>query len=141
MGVHKAIWFLYDLLISITTFVLTHFFGRSIESNGPFSYLKGYKFSDVKKLSPDTIDFYGYKAAKNVIITFCGIIFLLYSVFFCCNFRPLYIVTILNNPFLTLISGILFLVLLDSLFPVLLFHLLNLLVKMKRNHIFKPVKF
>lgn len=141
LSFHRIRRLIYDLFISFIILILKYSFGRSLEPSDPFSYLKGYSWIDLKKLSIDSIDFYGYKTAKNVIVTFCVLTLLFYSLFFYFNWYPLYIVTILKNPFLTLITGILFIVILDNCPPRLLFHLLNFLIGKKRKQMFKSIEY
>ena len=77
-------------IIDILTYVLKIMFGRTLEkdnlSDGVFSK---YRKESLKKLSQDSIDLLGYKAARSVIVLFCSLTVILsvlsYKILYPCH--------------------------------------------------------
>ena len=113
---------LIDLLIS----ALKKIFGRTLEEEDFLSYLREFKSSDLKRLSTDTLDIFGYKASKNLIILFCGIVICLALIeHLPDNDKGGYLNYISKSQFLLIIHAIFSLWVLDVCIPKLIFHLIN----------------
>ncbi|MDH4220442.1 MAG: hypothetical protein OEW23_16925 [Candidatus Aminicenantes bacterium] len=119
-----------SILINLIPFILKKIFGRTLdESKSITSILKGYKRTDLKKLSTENLNIFGYKASKNVIIMFCILVFLAYIGWSFFGLKSSYFSSIFSHPFLAITHTILLLAFFDILFPEILFGIMNFLIK------------
>lgn len=125
----------YDSIIKSIKYVLNTFFGRTLDDQfNRFSY-DGYLLSDFKKTADSVLEVASYKASKKVII-----LFLVSAIIFCLTLLPtknLYIKSVLDSEFLTVIHSLLALIVLDELVPLILFYLLNKTISGRKNYLNK----
>ena len=120
------------IVISILKVILKYFFGRTIDEDPTSSSLYyGYKKKDFKKLNEDSLNIFGYKAAKPIILVFCLIVISisLYRYFF--QISAGYISYIASNNTSTIAHGIFILWFLDSIIPPVIFRIINLIIKLR----------
>lgn len=122
-------------VISSLPYILKKLFGRTIEEENLSlaSVFEGYKDSDLKKLSTDSLNIFGYKASRSLIVTFCFLVFIFYLIQYIFPFLPKYIGKIFSTNFLAITHAILFLWVLDVIIPRILFRLLNLLIRIRKK--------
>ncbi len=124
--------------INLIPLVLKKGFGRTLdESKNITSLLQGYKRTDLKKLSIETLDIFKYKTSKNVIILFCALVFLGFIVWSFSAVKISYFSSIFSHPFLAITHTILILAFLDLVFPNILFGILNFLIKWRAKLLVK----
>lgn len=130
-----------NLKISFLLWIINSIFGRTIDENtGSPAFLEGYKKENLKKLSTDSLKIFGYNAARRVIILFCAITAISFVIFFFFDFKNEYLKKITSNNFLALTHTIFALWILDVVMPVLIFYLINLMIKIKKKIIFHKFK-
>jgi hypothetical protein len=117
----------------LVRFCLRMIFGRTLKSENPTmaNLVEGYKKQDMVLSKVDSLSIFGYEASKRVILTFCFLMIIFYSLFFTVNFKPLFIVQILKNSLLSLVFTIFVLEILNTLIPNILLSLLNFIIKLK----------
>lgn len=122
-------------VISACPYILKNLFGRTIEEENVrlASVFEGYKDSDLKKLSTDSLNIFGYKASRSVIITFCFLVFIGYTIQYLFHPWPKYIVKIFSSNFFAITHTILFLWVLDVISPKILFRFLNFLIRVRKK--------
>jgi branched-subunit amino acid ABC-type transport system permease component len=104
-------------------------FGRTLEKDDSSDgYLRGYQSGALKKLNEDSLNIFGYKAAKSVIVTFCLLVVLASYVAFNSSEIGEYLECVSQNNFLLGIHGLALVWFLDTVIPNLLFRLLNGLI-------------
>jgi len=74
---------------------------------------------------PEKWDLFGFKAPLWPITFFCAFHFILYVIFWLENYKPKFVITLLENNFLTVIYTILFLVMLERFLPKILKFFIN----------------
>lgn len=130
-------------LLKFTLFVLKKGFGRSFEM--PENSLKGLAFKydarDMRFLSTNKIEFFGYKASINVIVTFCFLVVLGFTVAHVFGYTSDYVDTVAASPLLALCFSILVLAVLDNMLPMLIFRLINWLIDLRLNTMMKKIRF
>lgn len=89
---------------------------------------------------PEKGDLFGFKAPLWPITFFCAFHFIFYVIFWLKNYKSEFIVTILENNFLTVIYTILFLVILERFLPKILKFLINKTSQLYFNLSFKRIK-
>lgn len=111
--------------------VLKQVFGRTLEPNDTIAaFLQGYPPDSLKKLSEDTLNLFGYRAAKPVVVLFSAIVAGIASVRFLGGAESFgYLGYITSNVLLTSVHAILLLWGLDALVPALLFRIMNHLIR------------
>lgn len=127
------------LLINLIPFFLKRGFGRTLDTSKtgiPF-FLEGYKRTDLKKLSTENLDIFGYKASKNVIILFCILVSLAYIGWSFFGLKSRYFSGIFSHSFLAITHTILLLAFFDVLFPEILFRIMNFLIKWRARLLVK----
>jgi len=119
-------------IVSIFKFSLYHIFGRTLDTKSDtFSYMTGYKKEDMKKLSTESLDILGYKASKNVIVTFSFIAVVLYIFQYFYGkffgfFDKLLSINLYSVSFVILILGIM-----DDIMPRVIFNFMNLIIRIR----------
>lgn len=110
-------------------------FGRKLrKSPGSFVELSGYPKEALVLLSDDTLNLFGYKASKNVVVTFAGLVSvsaLLYTGFGAGE--SLFLKRLFSNPLFPTCIGIFVLWLMDSPMPRFLFLLLNACIRLRKR--------
>lgn len=115
---------LLGFIVSFIKAILLKVFGRTIEDEDDLSELiRGYKASSLKKLSTDSLEIFGYKAPKGIIVLYCLLV-VLYS-FFTLTETDSYLQNIADKELLILAHSIFFLWFLDFVVPPILFGLMN----------------
>lgn len=116
--------------------------GRSLE---PDEAMRGiwdnYRPEDMKLLKTESINVFGYKASKNVIITFCILIIAGYTVVKFAKFLSAWLAGIGNNSLLGFCFSILIISFLDHILPTFFLWSINSLTKLRLKLISKKVKF
>ena len=130
-----------SLTISFLTFILKTTFGRTLEEEDSFSALfHGYKKGSLKKLNEDSLNVFGYKASKPVIIVFCGTVIIISFLRYKFNISGGYLGHIASNNTLSISHGIFFLWFLDVVVPNLIFFLINGTIKLRTATIYRQFK-
>ncbi len=122
-----------ERIIDFLTYFLEKAFGRKLFSNNFSTILNGYLQEDLKKSDVDSINIYGYKASKNVILTFCILCVLLYIISMKFGFLKN---IIFNNEVLFIQWMILIFAFVDLIAPWIIFLLINRFIK-DRMYFFK----
>ncbi len=129
-------------LISITEYVLTTALGRTLEPDAAsFRYFSGYKRDALKKLNEDTLDIFGYKAAKPVIITFSIAVVLFSILRYATDTSGGYLAHISSSGLLAGLHALAALWFLDTIAPVAVFWLLNRLIRLRTKVMYLTFKF
>jgi len=127
-----------SLLVNVSIWKLNYFFGRTLDKGDSFSaYLKGYKKENLKKLSTDSLNIFGYNTARRVVILFCSLVVAGYVLYFIFGIENGYIKRIFSNNFLALTHSIFILWFLDVVMPVLLFHFINIIIKTRSKLMYR----
>jgi hypothetical protein len=125
------------LLITFFTFILKKLFGRTLEDDDMLSVLyKGYKHDAFKKLNEDTLNLFGYKASKSVIVFFSLIIIIGTFMRYNSGGSEDYLEFVGSSNFLSVVHGVFLLWLLDIVVPNGIFWIINLLIKIRLKIIF-----
>jgi hypothetical protein len=115
------------LIIGFIKFILLKVFGRTIEDEDGLSELfRGYDAHSLKKLSTDSLEVFGYKAPKGIIILYCLLV-VTYSVF-ALKIENSYLHLIADKEILILAHSIFVLWFLDFVVPPILFHIMNVVI-------------
>ena len=118
------------------------FCGRTLEPKTISKRLSGgYGPEDMKLLQTESIDFFGYKASKNVIGTYCAILLFMFAIFKIHGATPQWIKVLADNNLLSLATSILALAALDHVVPAILLRLVNLMHKARWTILLIPVRF
>lgn len=131
-----------DLFIGFNKWVLNKFFGRTFDNpKNEFSgSLKPYKREDMNLLKTEVMDIFGYKASRNVIVTFCFLILTAYSISYKFSIKSQFIQGIITNNLTLICASICSLWLLDRIFPVIFFWIINSFLRFKLKLIFIEFK-
>jgi len=130
-----------DSLVQIGQWELKVFFGRTFEPKDPFSgTLKLYVKEDMKLLQTESINVFGYKASKNVIVTFCFLILLGYTVAYKLALSSKYMDGITGNSLTVICLAIFLLWILDHVLPAIGFVFINMVIRLKLKIIFLKFK-
>jgi len=106
--------------------------GRSLEPDDPVrGFWTEYRPEDMKLLKTERIDVFGYKASKNVIVTFCVLILGSYLIAYSMGYSPQLLKGILKNNLLSFAVAVLTISVLDHILPKILFFLVNLMLKLE----------
>jgi hypothetical protein len=97
--------------------------------------------NNVPQLKTESFDVFGYKASKNVIVTFSLLILAGYTLFHFTGMSFPYLTGITNNSLLALAFGIVIISFLDHILPKIFLWLINWLNKLRWKLLFKNVKF
>jgi len=116
--------------------------GRTFEPNDPFrGILQEYRQEDLKLLKTERIDVFGYKASKNVIVTFCILLLAGYLTFNYFSYSPEWLKGIMKNTLLSFAFAVLTISILDHPLPRILFYLVNLMIRLEFRLTMKQFKF
>lgn len=125
-----------DFLGSVVSWekkVLNLFFGRTLdEGSSYFGYLEGYERKNLKKLSTESLDIFGYKASRSVIMLFCFLVVISYAIKYYFEASTPYIDSIFSKNFLAVTHSLIILWVLDVVIPLLLFHIINLTIRLRK---------
>lgn len=125
-------------VVSCLIWILSNLFGRTLDdSQNYFAYLQGYEKKSLKKLSTESLDIFGYKASRSVIILFCFLVVISYAFRYFNEISTPYLDSVFSNNFLALTHSLIILWLLDVVFPLLFFNLINLVIKARSSVAFK----
>ena len=123
---------LISALITFLRFIMKQAFGRTLEERDSISAsTRGYKREALKKLGEDSLKVVGYKAAKPVIILFCGVVIMGSLWRYSCGSNGGYLGYVASSNFLSVIHGLFLLWFLDVVIPNLLFWSVNGLIKLR----------
>jgi len=130
-----------SLIITLLINMLKSVFGRTLEVNDTLSaYYRGYRAEEFKKLTTDSLNIFGYKASKSVIVLFCIIIILVCIGKYTYGLNKYYFELIVNSEILSIIHAIFLLWILDSIVPQILFHILNLFIRFRKYIMLAKIK-
>ena len=131
---------LVSLGITFFEYLLKILFGRTLdEDDSTSSFYRGYKLSNLKKLNEDSLNVFGYKAAKHVIVIFCIIIIGGSVVRYLCGSSGGYLGYVGSSNFLSVTHGLFFLWVLDVLVPIVLFWAVNFLIWFRKQLLFLKI--
>jgi hypothetical protein len=132
MGSRDKVVGLCDLLVQIDQWILKTFFGRTFEPKDPFSgSFKIYQKEDMKLLKTEAIDIYGYKASKNVIITFASFVLIGFSVAYKYSIGNDFFNKMTANNLTMICFTLVSLFLLDHVLPFIFLKIINSLIRLK----------
>jgi len=118
--------------VDLLTFILKQIFGRTLEEDDSLStYYRGYKRAAFKKLDEDSITVVGYKTAKRIVILFCTLITMVEYYRYRSGATGGYLSHVSANNALFIIHSIVVLWILDVVVPILLFWVINGLIKLR----------
>jgi hypothetical protein len=124
--------YILSTLVGLLKWSLSSIFGRTLDDSDSIStYFSGYARENLKKLSTDSITVFGYSTARRVIILFCLLAVTIFTSYFYSSEKNKYLKAIFSNSFLSLIFSIVIIWVLDVIVPILLFHFVNSIVKMR----------
>lgn len=130
-----------DFLVQIGKWILKTFFGRTFEPKDAFSgSLKIYLKEDMKLLKTEVIDVYGYKASKNVIITFASLILIGYIAAYQLSIKSELLHKMMSNNLVMICFALFSLWLLDHAIPFILLKIINGLIRLKIKLAFMKLK-
>lgn len=130
-----------DLLIQFYKWLLKTLFGRTLEPKDPFSGgLKIYIREDMKLLKTEAINIFGYKASRNVIITFCSSVLIFYFLIYLMPIKNKIILDLAKNYLVMVCASIFLLWFLDHPLPVLIFRIINTVIRIRLKLLFMKVK-
>ncbi|MCK4820002.1 hypothetical protein KA005_29830 [bacterium] len=133
---------LYGTAIGIIKWLLRTICGRTLEQTSIKNGLwRGYSLEDMKLLKTESIDVFGYKASKNVIVTFCSLLLLGYSFIHWTPISFSWLTGVANNSLLAFAFSILLLSFLDHVLPKIFFLSINALNKRRWKTITASIKF
>ena len=128
-------------LINLSRALLKHGFGRILDEGSRTSaFLKGYKKDSLKKLSTDSLNIFGYQAARSVIVVFCLLIVVGYLIKNNLGVRWTYASNVFSNNFLALTHSIFILWFFDVIFPKVLLVVMNALIKLRTYLMFHNLR-
>jgi len=121
-----------DFSVQIGKWILKTFFGRTLEPKDAFSgSLKIYLKEDMKLLKTESIDVYGYKASKNVIITFVSLILIGYIAAYKIPIKSELLHNMMSNNLVMICFALFSLWLLDHVIPYMSLKIINGLIRLK----------
>jgi hypothetical protein len=122
--------------------LLRYVCGRTLE---PDKMMRGiwddYRPEDMKLLKTESIDVFGYKASKNVIVTFCTLLLLGYSIIHWASLSSTWLTGVANNSLLAFAFSILLISFLDHTLPTIFLWTINRLGRLRWFLLSKNVKF
>lgn len=130
------------LTIEALKFLLKLITGRILE---PDEYGRGifqkYKIEDIKLVKTESFPISGYKASKNVMISFSLFVLGMYTISYFFGFKSPYWEKITTNPLLGVCASFILLWVIDHALTRLTFHIINLLISTKYKLITMRFKF
>lgn len=130
------------LTIEVFKWMLKTTTGRTFEPDEIGRGLFGkYKIEDMKLVKTDSIEVFGYKASKNVIVTFSLTVLLVYTSCYLTGNSSPYWEKISTNPLLGICASLCLLWFIDHVLSRLMFHLINSLIAMKFKLVTMTFKF
>lgn len=118
--------FLCEYLIAFFEYILRISFRKRFDRrHGPFA---SYRKDDIVLLKAESLEIFGYKATKNIIITFAVLVLTGYTVtYWTCLRQITFLISIWKHPFLVLCATLVTLPLLEYLGPNLIRIIVNVL--------------
>lgn len=134
---------IFNLSERLAKLLLSILCGRTIEPKDRSRGILGseYHKEDLKLLKTERIDVFGYRASKNVIVTFCLLLMFLFFIFYTFGYSPQWLMIIGNNSLLTFAFAVICISLLDIVLPKILFAILNFSIRNRFIMVFKRFKF
>ncbi len=127
-GLVKVLNFLVEKIL----WVLNKAFGRTLDEEKSYSaFLHGYNRKHFKKLSTESIDIFGYKASKSIIVLFSILVAVIYAIKFRFGLKSEYLENIASSTFLAPLHLIILLWIMDVVVPNGIFIFLNWLIKLR----------
>lgn len=127
-GLVKLLSFLVEKIL----WLLTKVFGRTIGEEKNYSaFVHGYSREHFKKLSTESIDIFGYKASKSVIVLFSILVAVIYAIKYKFGLKSEYLENIASSTFLAPLHLIVLLWIMDFVVPHGIFVFLNWLIKLR----------
>ena len=128
---HKGVSFC-EMVEEFLKWLIKIICGRTLKSDdttrGIFDI---FRLEDMKLLKTESIDVFGYKASKNVIVVFCILILFGYSFLHWTRLRSSWLTSVANNSLLSLAFGILVISILDHILPICFLWVVNRLIKLR----------
>jgi hypothetical protein len=133
---------LFEAFGSLLIWILKVLFGRTIENSDVMAGLyKPYHVENMKKLGADSLNIFGYKASKGVVILFCGLAIVSTYFRFGAEVTNGYWDSVAGSEFSSLVHGIFFLWFLDVVVPRLIFIAINATIRLRAFITFMQMKF
>lgn len=127
--------------VTFFKFALEKALGRTLDEGAAASaFLKGYEKGAMKKLSTDSLNIFGYQAAKSVIVVFCGGVVILFSFKYHLGLHYPYAKTIFSNDFLAVTHSIFLMWLIDAAAPHGLLYAINVLIRLRTHLMFRGIR-
>jgi hypothetical protein len=128
----ETVFRIIEFVVAGLTWTLRNVFGRTLDDSfSRLGYFDGFLKENFKKIAVDSIEIFGYRASRRVILLFCA--FVVFGAFFALPpSRGSYVESLLNSEFLLLVHGLLLIYFLDELLPGVIFFLLNKVVQLRR---------
>lgn len=137
----KTLISLIRFLIKICKWILRYPLGRVLESKDSFAgFAREYQKGDMKRIEAEVIKIHGVKASKNIFITFSVLLFVGLFIVKILHLNIPLIPLILSNTIFAFCFFIIFITILDYLFPRFFLKIINLLVKVHVKLIFLNFK-
>ena len=92
-------------------------------------------------MSTDSINIFGYKASKSVVVIFCIMVAIIYAIIYATGLKSGYLDSVFSNFLLAPIHLIILLWFLDVVLPNVLFIVLNWLIKGRIWAMHKRIKY
>ena len=131
-----------EVIRGILKWLLGWLCGRTLKPDNIFGGMWGdYRPEDMKLLKTESIDVFGYKASKNVIVTFCAFLLIGYSLFHFAEKKCIWLSGIVSNSLLSFGFSILCISFLDHALPKILLYMINALGHLQFKILTKSVRF
>ncbi len=122
-------------MINGVKWILKEVFGRSlVESQTRLTYLDGYDRSSLGRFSEDSVEFAGLKFSKHLVplalMIFLGIAYLIFPV----DDKP-YARYVIQSEVIASMHILAILYLLEEILPIAIFHVLNLLIYVRKKYL------
>jgi hypothetical protein len=132
---------LLSVLTKFLVWILKNLFGRSIEDDdGMAGLFRPYKTEAMKKYDADSLDVFGYKASKQVVVLFCALIIIISFYRYYNSIADDYWSSVDGSEFLSVVHGLFFIWLLDVVIPWLLFWIINGTIWLRTAVLFMKLK-
>jgi len=121
-----------DSIRKLLEWLLNSMCGRKLEPRDITHGIWGeYQPEDVKFLKTEKMDIFGYSASKRVIVSFCILVLLGYSILHWCQYTSPWLQGIFSINLLIIAFSIVAIALLDHALPKLLLRTINLMIRLR----------